>query len=387
MVRAFRAFERRLEARQLDDSTDTLFLKQMGLLSTPGTDKRSVPRRLEQPWRDVLATIQEQAHLPPLSAEPAEVIAEWIGKGFLVGQGRRSTDVLVLRVPLESLERLGLVRTSRRRSLGGGARESKTVGYQVELLPPSEAEIVRKDLRRAARLLTRLSLNLPCFGYWMPEPYWDVFGSVQEQLMDGPTLTADNLERAAATQRVRLLERSGLEDDLTLILDCMVRDELVEAEKKESIRAHLLPEMRRRIQSRTPELIAAAIGFRTARQRWSPFESTEMPYRQLMCDVVQSVLSSTSRNGEWPKRFHSLVAKELADAVSAKLNAAGGEADGSAAQQLLEQSSAWESPDSALETVINEFRSIVPLEHEFRVPERDEIFANLDDGMDMQGAS
>lgn len=387
LVRAFRAFERRLEARTLDDSSAPQFLKQLGLLSTPRPRMPQAPRNNEQSWQDLVSMIHGQAKLPPLPTDPVCVVSEWIAMGFLVGQGRRSGEVLVVRVPLESLERLELVSTTRRRSLGGGARESKTVSYQIDLLPPLESDAVRKEIRRTARVLSRLSLNLPCFGYWMPEPYWNVFESIQEQLVESPGLGTYRLLDAAKTQRDRLLNRAGLEEDLSRILDSMIRDDLVEVEKKDSIHAYLLPELRRRIQSRTPELIADAVQFRTARQRWSPFESTELPYRQAMVDVVQAVFSSTMKNGEWPKRFHSLVAKELAISLSDKLLAAGRDIDGAMAQQMLEQSSEWEREDISMSAVVEQFRAIISLEHEFTAPERDEIFSNLDEEKDANDAS
>jgi hypothetical protein len=57
------------------------------------------------------------------------------------------------------------------------------------------------------------------------------------------------------------------------------------------------------------------------------------------------------------------------------------------AQQMLEQSSEWEREDISMSAVVEQFRAIISLEHEFTAPERDEIFSNLDEEKDANDAS
>jgi hypothetical protein len=90
------------------------------------------------------------------------------------------------------------------------------------------------------------------------------------------------------------------------------------------------------LERRPPELLADALEFRTARQQWSPFDQTELPYRQLMVDIIQAAFSSTYETGAWPKSSPSFAVRALGASIASVLKTRGQAADGTAAQEMLE---------------------------------------------------
>ncbi len=376
VVNSFRRFVAALNARSLDQKDADEFLGANGLLSRPAALSPARAGSAAAPSSDWQHLLQRIGDLAPLSALPidaGDTVREWIAAGFLVGKGARLGDALVLRIPLDALERRGLVAATKKRSLGGSARESRTLGYQIELLPPDEAELVQRGSRRVSRLLSRLALNLPCFGLWMPASYWDVFVLARTELLKQPGLDPARILSAAKAQRAELLERGALERDVSRIVDTMITQESISAPDRDKVFEFLTDEMRRRCLARTPELIADAVQFRTARQVWAPFESTNEPLRQLMVDLIYSVFAPTLRTGEWPARFHSFAAKDLASALEGKLRLSGHDPDGLAASKLLECSRTWEHVDRPIQDVVDEFRRLIPLDHEFSPPDLDEL--------------
>ena len=62
-----------------------------------------------------------------------------------------------------------------------------------------------------------------------------------------------------------------------------------------------------------------------------PYDQTEIPYRQLIVDIVQATFAATYRTGDWPRRFRSHAAKEIAAAMADRLATGGRSADGATA--------------------------------------------------------
>jgi HKD family nuclease len=376
VVTAFRAFARSLDARTLDDNTASEFLTRHGMIRADRRGVGSTAVTQQAPsatWQSLLDAVGKRCEIEPDADEPGQTLSDWVSGGYLVGPGRSGTDALVLRLPMAQLEQRGLVSLSRKRSLGGAARESRTLGYQVELLPPERAEQVRVVSRRITRLRSRLSLDFPCFGHWMPASYWDVFEEARARLQADPALERSALEQSAKAQHERLLAGGQLEADLALILESMTADGVIGAERRAAVESYLAPELRRRLETRTPDVLVAALQFRTSRQRWTPYEQTDVPYRQLMVDVIQAVFSPTLRTGDWPRRFHSLAARDLAEHIGARLEEAGHERDGRAGIMLLEHAQTWERDDVQLARAVDEFRLFVPLDHDFEPPQVDDL--------------
>ena len=100
---------------------------------------------------------------------------------------------------------------------------------------------------------------------------------------------------------------------------------------------------------------------------------TEVPYRQLMVDVVQAAFGSTYRSGDWPRRFQSHAARALASAIERRLADAGRGPDGETATALLEQASTWEDDRRPMVEAVGEFRALLGSEVSFPPPDLDAL--------------
>lgn len=372
LIDAFRRFVSSLSAQRLDASNAEPVLETLGLLRAKSTPLiHNQPKGPDHPsFNDVTALLFEPGTpLPVDEQQPMAKFGYWTDAGFLVGPGRSGTDALVLRLPMQRLEAQGLVALSRKRSLGGAARESRTLSYHVELLPTDVAEQVRIASRKISQLRSKLSLKLACFGHWMPSSYWSVFEQARSELQQDQALDPGKLFEAATLQKARLLEQGQLDADLAFIIDNMIRDGVLEIKKRAAAETYLRAELRRLLRTRSPQTMVNALRFRTARQRWAPYEHTETPFRQLMADIVQAVFASTLNTGRWPGRFPSVVARELADVIARTLREEVAERRDEVATAFLEQAQRWEDPAVPFREAFAEFARYVPLDHDFEAPE------------------
>ena len=105
----------------------------------------------------------------------------------------------------------------------------------------------------------------------------------------------------------------------------------------------------------------------------TPSASDETPLRQLLVDVIQAAFASTYRTGAWPRRFRSLAAKIVAEAIEENFISAKRPVDGEVAWELLQQAMTWEDPRRPLAEVVTEFRKLVPDELPFEPPAVEEL--------------
>ena len=116
------------------------------------------------------------------------------------------------------------------------------------------------------------------------------------------------------------------------------------------------------------------------------YDQTEIPYRQLIVDIVQATFAATYRTGDWPRRFRSHAAKEIAAAMADRLATGGRSADGATATAILHQASSWENVARPMADVVTEFRSLVDDELAFPQPELDTLASAISDpGADDEG--
>lgn len=372
---AWRKFLNGLAPRQLDDEGARGFLESRGLVARPYTPRPSAPPgggaaslpKSRNPLADLPA-------LPPLVDAPDAHLASWIHRGYIVGRGRRLLEALTLRVPIEVLVNRGLLSPTKDKSLGEGSFENQSLGYGIRLIPNVEAAEVSKEARRVSLLLSKLTLTLPCFGTWMPHAYWDRYLEAREELRRGGVLDPERMRRLA-TERRASLQSGALVAEVEGILNRLAELQLLADAKREAVRTELLARFERELVQRTPDVIASCVEFRTARQSWSPYESTEAPFRQLMVDLVQATFAPTYRTGDWPRRFRSHAARALAAQVADRLEDSGQAADGATAVGILDAATSWEDPERPFLEVVEEFRRFVPDDMEFHAPSVNELLA------------
>lgn len=382
---AFHRFVTSIAPRSLDGPDARAFLQARGLLAAarPASPPPASGASAESSLAGALAKLPA---LPPLEVEPEAHLAEWVHRGYIVGRGRRSLDALVLRLPQEQLVRIGLIRPPRREELGPSSHETRTMGYGVDLIPTGEAEQLRRDAKRVSLLLAKLTLNLPCFGLWMPETYWDAFLAARETLRGALSLAPARVRDLAAQHRGSLTG-GGLESAVDQILARLEELDLLITGKRDALRAFLVPRFHAELVLRTPDVLASCIELRIARQRWAPYDQTDVPYRQLMVDIVQAAFAATYRTGDWPHRFRSYAARQVAAAIGQRLAIAGREANGETAMEILDLVSSWEDAARPMHEVVAKFRSLVGDDLAFPEPELDELAktpsdARSDDGGD-----
>lgn len=384
---AFLAFHNRLPQKSLDRHDANEFLRALGLLRAPkGTSPGSSSPCPFSASGSVARVLAGMPELPPLQNTSVAHIAGWIKSGYLVGKGRRGADALIVRMPMEQLRREKILATSGDLSLGQAAKESRRIGYSIDLIPTKDAKKLRTELRRVSLLLTKLSLALPCFGTWMPHAYWDLFWTAREQMLASATLSHAHIVELATQQRDYLLGHGGLRESLDQMLERLRNGAWITPDREHDFLRICDQYVRDALERRPPELLADALEFRTARQQWSPFDQTELPYRQLMVDIIQAAFSSTYETGAWPKSSPSFAVRALGASIASVLKTRGQAADGTAAQEMLDIASSWEDEDRAFDDVVTEFRKLVPDDPEFPAPELKDLLARVDEeGDDDEG--
>lgn len=367
---AFMQFVTSIAPRFLDGDDARPFLISRGLLERPSRPKPVSKAAGIGP--SVTEALSRLKILEPLELPPEEHLANWVRHGYLVGRGRRSLDALVLRLPQDQLVKNGFIRPQKREVLGLASHETRSMGYGVDLIPTADAETLRRDARRVSQLRAKLTLNLPCFGAWMPETYWDVFVAARDTLQNAHSLAPGHVHELAEKHR-QYLSTGGLEAEVDRILVRLDELGILVAGKRDALRELVLTRFRRELALRSPDVLASCIEFRTARQRWAPFDQTETPYRQLMVDVIQATFASTYRTGDWPRRSRSLVAGTVAKSIEQRLRGAGGTIDESTATGIVDQASTWEALERPMLDVIAEFRALVNDDLVFPPPDLEAI--------------
>ena len=222
--------------------------------------------------------------------------------------------MLVIRTPGEQLEHLGLIDRKAKKRIAAATEKTVSAGYGVRLLPDEEDERLRKDARRTWSILGKLTLNLPCFGLWMPRAYWDLFQQAAAEVQAAGIST--EAIRAAAARRRRELDGEGIEREVDAIVADLKSDGLAKPGREGDLRAELLVHFRAQLAQRTPELVARAVGFRTQRQALASDLDLRAVARSFFVDLVQSTFAATYRTGVWPRRFRSFVGRELAARIA-----------------------------------------------------------------------
>jgi PLD-like domain len=330
---------------------------------------------LQLPLDEIMGRFPEPA---ALESSPDEHVLAWVHRGHTVGKGRRALDALVLRVPMESLIHQGIVKRVARVAISESAHETRSTGYGIDLVPTAEAEKIRRDARRQSLLIAKLTLRLPCFGLWMPESYWTAFEEARERLQDSSAIAPERVRKLATDHR-SALEGGGLAREVANVVKRLDESGLLVPGKAAQAESLLLLRFRHELKLRTPDVLASCIEFRTARQTVTPSASDETPLRQLLVDVIQAAFASTYRTGAWPRRFRSLAAKAVAEAIEEKFARAKRPVDGEVAWELLQQAMTWEDSRRSLVEVVTEFRKLVPDELPFTPPAVEELTGVGDD--------
>jgi HKD family nuclease len=291
---------------------------------------------------------------PPVSIET--FVGDWLQAGCIVGRGRRGLDVLVIRTPGEQLAHLGLIHPKATKRIEDATDRTFSAGYGVRLLPDKEDKQLRKDARRTRSILGKLTLNLPCFGLWMPSAYWELFQQAVAKVQAAGIST--EAIRAAAERRRGELDDAGIERQIDAIVADLQRGGLAKPGREDDLCAELLVHFRVQLAHRTPELIARAVGFRTQRQALASDLDLRAIARSFFVDLVQSTFAATYRTGVWPKRFKSFVGRTLAARIANRL-AAGERPSDDLALRLLDGTARWEHEGVGFETVTAEVNKLL----------------------------
>jgi HKD family nuclease len=371
MVQAFENFVRGLFARPLDRASAPEILRALG--KPPPQRQSTAPPPLPPKAVDELL---KRVPKPPLSEAENVFIQKWIDRGQFVRQGRRNSDVLVVRLPLEGLAESGYIKRVKKAQIDTATREARTLGYVIDLLPAVERQELQKAMRKVSMLLPRLGLQLSCFGTWMPESYWPVYEDARDELLRVAAPNPEAIYEAAKRTRAELLEQGGLERSVQAIVKRLRAEAELQPRDELEVTRVLQAYARDSVEARSPELIAHTTDVRVGRQRWSPFESTEVPYKQLLVDIIQSLFITTQRTGRWPRGSRSHAARALLLAAEDRLLGDGQDPD-MRAIELLEYTDLWESGLFALAEVLDRFRSIVADDFEFPIPTVEELVRSV----------
>jgi len=303
------------------------------------------------------------ADLPPPDVPIDTFVGDWLKAGSIVGRGRRGLEVLVIRAPGEQLEHLGLIDRKAKSKIAAATEKSVSAGYGLRLLPDEEDERLRKDARRTWSILGKLTLNLPCFGLWMPTAYWELFQQAANEVQAVGIST--EAVCVAAARRRRELGGVGIEREVDAIIADLQRDGLARPGREGHLRVELLRHFRDQLAVRTPELLARAFGFRTQRQVLSSDLDLRATARSFFADLVQATFAATYRTGVWPRRFRSFVARELAATIAKRCSLESGTPNDALALDLLDVSVRWEDPGVAFEDVTAEVNRVIGEADEF----------------------
>jgi HKD family nuclease len=314
---------------------------------------------------------------PPVPVDT--FVGDWLQAGSIVGRGRRGLDVLVIRVPAEQLEQLGLIDRKARTKITRETEKTLSAGYGVRLLPDDEDERIRKDARRTRGILAKLTLNLPCFGLWMPRSYWPLFQETAAKVQaDG--ISAEAILEAAERRRLEL-DGVGTERQVDAIVSDLTQSGLAKLDRKADLRAALIAYFRAQLHQRTPDLIARAAGFRTQRQALASDLDLQVVARSFFVDLIQATFAATYRSGGWPRRFRSGVGRQIAARIEERL----GQTEGlyeDLALQLLDFAAAWEDDRKDFDTVTAEVNGLIGEADEFAVLSVEELLQTDPEGGD-----
>lgn len=307
---------------------------------------------------------------PPPPVQIDTFVGDWIRAGNIVGRGRRGLDVLVIRTPGEQLEQLGLIDRKATKMIAAATEKTVSAGYGLRLLPDEQDDRLRKDARTMSSILGKLTLNLPCFGLWMPGAYWDIFQRAAAAVQ-AAGISSEAI-RAAAEQRRRKLDGMGIESEVDAIIADLKRERLAKPGREDDLRAALLDHFRSQLEHRTPELVARAVGFRTQRQSLASDLDLRAVARSFFVDLVQSTFAATYRTGVWPRRFRSFVGRELAGRIANRLPV-GVERSDAQASGLLDASARWEDEGVGFEKVTAEVNQILGEADDFAIVTMEEL--------------
>lgn len=303
---------------------------------------------------------------PPPPPVPIDTfVGDWLQAGYIVGRGRRELTALVMRAPGEHLEHLGLIDRKAKKKIAAATEKTISSGYGVRLLPLKEDEQLRKDARRIWSILGKLTLNLPCFGLWMPRAYWDLFQQAAAEVQAAGISTEAIHE--AAVQHRRELDGAGIEREVDAIVADLLRDGLAKPGREGALRSELLVHFRDQLAQRTPDLLARAVGFRTGRQGLASDLDLRAMARSFFVDLVQSTFAATYRTGVWPRRFRSFVGRELVARIAKRCFVDGDEASDALALHLLDVSARWEVDAVGFEKVTAEVNKLVGEADDFAI--------------------
>jgi hypothetical protein len=144
----------------------------------------------------------------------------------------------VIRVPTDQLEYLGPIEREARSRIAAATEKTVSAGYGLRLLPDAEDERLRKDARRLQSILGKLTLNLPCFGLWMPNSYWELFQRAKDKVQADGISSAEVC--AAAARRLEQLDGEGIEHEVDGIIADLQLGDLAKPGREAQIRAELL---------------------------------------------------------------------------------------------------------------------------------------------------
>jgi HKD family nuclease len=318
------------------------------------------------------------ADLPPPPVPIDTFVGDWLQAGYIVGRGRRGLAALVMRTPGEHLERLGLIDRKAKKKITALVEKNVSSGYGIRLLPIKEYEQLRKDVRRTWSILGKLTLNLPCFGLWMPRVYWERFEQATAEVQ--ATGISPEAIHAAAAQHQQALSGDGLKREVDAIVADLVRDDLAKPEREGKLRDVLLDHFGAQLSQRTPDLLARAVGFRTGRQGLASDLDLRAMARSFFVDLVQSTFASTYRTGFWPRSFRSFAGRELAVRIAKRCLAEDERPSDALALRLLDLSARWEDEGVGFEKVTAEVNKLLGEADEFPVVRMADLLHIDEDG-------
>ena len=348
-----------------------------GSLEVPdpgGSSPRPTP-----PARPLPLLLEEDGgELPPPRVPIDTFVGDWLQAGSIVGRGRRGLEVVVIRTPGDLLENLALIDREAKKRIAVATEKTISAGYGVRLLPDEEDERLRKDTRRTTSILGKLTLNLPCFGLWMPTAYWDVFQKAVAEVQSEGIST--EIIRAAAMRRRRDLDGVGIEQEVDAIVTDLQRDGLAKPGREDALRAKLLEHFRTQLAARTPELIGRAVGFRTQRQTLGSDLDLCAVARSFFADLLQSTFAATYRTGAWPRRFRSFVGREIVRRIADRHLTNGAVPTDALALDLLDVTGRWEDNGVGFDRVVAEVNKIVGEARHFDSVKMEELLHPDQDG-------
>jgi len=108
-----------------------------------------------------------------------------------------------------------------------------------------------------------------------------------------------------------------------------------------------------------------------------------------MVDIVQATFAATYRTGDWPRRFRSCAARQIASAIEDRLATARRLADGATATGILDQASTWEDVARPMAAAVADFRALIDDDLKFPDPELDVLTNTISDvgDEDVEGGS